>query len=119
MVAISVAGLPAGLGTWIGGFAYSNVAATIFLGIGTGAVSNNATLGIDVINMSLGASSWSRGEAAAVQYAWSHGAILVAARGLRFPEALEPHRGVARGLVLVPEGRGIFADMSVLDNLMA
>jgi branched-chain amino acid transport system ATP-binding protein len=27
-------------------------------------------------------------------------------------------RGVSRGLVLVPEGRGIFADMSVLDNLI-
>jgi zinc transporter ZupT len=34
----AIAGLPAVLGTWIGGFAYSNVAATIFLGIGTGAI---------------------------------------------------------------------------------
>jgi zinc transporter ZupT len=34
----AIAGLPAILGTWIGGFAYSNVAATIFLGIGTGAI---------------------------------------------------------------------------------
>ncbi len=34
----ATAGLPAILGTWIGGFAYSNVAATIFLGIGTGAI---------------------------------------------------------------------------------
>jgi zinc transporter ZupT len=34
----AVAGLPAVLGTWIGGFAYSNVAATIFLGIGVGAI---------------------------------------------------------------------------------
>jgi zinc transporter, ZIP family len=34
----AIAGLPAILGMWIGGFAYSNVAATIFLGIGTGAI---------------------------------------------------------------------------------
>jgi zinc transporter ZupT len=34
----AIAGLPAVLGTWIGGFAYSNIAATIFLGIGTGAI---------------------------------------------------------------------------------
>jgi zinc transporter ZupT len=34
----AIAGLPAVLGTWIGGFAYSNVAATIFLGIGVGAI---------------------------------------------------------------------------------
>ncbi|CAG0926618.1 hypothetical protein TFLX_00130 [Thermoflexales bacterium] len=34
----AIAGLPAILGTWIGGFAYSNVAATLFLGIGTGAI---------------------------------------------------------------------------------
>ena len=34
----ATAGLPAVLGTWIGGFAYSNVAATIFLGIGAGAI---------------------------------------------------------------------------------
>ena len=27
-------------------------------------------------------------------------------------------RGVSRGLVLVPEGRGIFADMTVMDNLI-
>jgi ZIP family zinc transporter len=34
----TIAGLPAVLGTWIGGFVYSNLAATIFLGIGTGAI---------------------------------------------------------------------------------
>ena len=34
----TIAGLPAVLGTWIGGFVYSNIAATIFLGIGTGAI---------------------------------------------------------------------------------
>jgi len=27
-------------------------------------------------------------------------------------------RGISRGVVLVPEGRGIFADMSVMDNLV-
>ena len=37
--------------------------------------------GARVINMSLGASSYSRGEEAAVDYAWYHGAILVAAAG--------------------------------------
>ncbi len=37
--------------------------------------------GARVINMSLGASSYSRGEEAAVDYAWYHGAIVVAAAG--------------------------------------
>ncbi|MCU0500542.1 MAG: S8 family serine peptidase [Anaerolineae bacterium] len=37
--------------------------------------------GARVINMSLGASSYSRGEEAAVDYAWNHGAIVVAAAG--------------------------------------
>ena len=34
----AIAGLPAILGAWIGGFVYSNIAATIFLGVGTGAI---------------------------------------------------------------------------------
>ncbi len=34
----AIAGLPAILGVWIGGFIYSDIAATIFLGIGTGAI---------------------------------------------------------------------------------
>jgi subtilisin family serine protease len=37
--------------------------------------------GARVINMSLGATSYSRGEEAAVNYAWSHGVVLVAAAG--------------------------------------
>jgi subtilisin family serine protease len=37
--------------------------------------------GARVINMSLGASSYSRGEEAAVDYAWSRGAVIVAAAG--------------------------------------
>jgi subtilisin family serine protease len=37
--------------------------------------------GARVINMSLGATSYSRGEQAAVEYAWSHGVVLVAAAG--------------------------------------
>jgi subtilisin family serine protease len=37
--------------------------------------------GADVINMSLGALSYSRGEEAAVEYAWKRGAVLVAAAG--------------------------------------
>ena len=37
--------------------------------------------GADVINMSLGASSYSRGEEMAVDYAWDHGAVVVAAAG--------------------------------------
>jgi thermitase len=37
--------------------------------------------GADVINMSLGASSYSLGEEAAVEYAWSRGVVLVAAAG--------------------------------------
>ena len=37
--------------------------------------------GARVINMSLGASSYSRGEEAAVDYAWNHGAVVVAAAG--------------------------------------
>ena len=39
------------------------------------------TTGRDVINMSLGASSYSRGEEAAVDYAWDHGVVVVAAAG--------------------------------------
>jgi zinc transporter ZupT len=34
----AMAGLPAVVGTWLGGFVYSNIAATVFLGIGTGAI---------------------------------------------------------------------------------
>jgi len=34
----AIAGLPAILGAWIGGFIYSDLAATIFLGVGTGAI---------------------------------------------------------------------------------
>lgn len=37
--------------------------------------------GAHVINMSLGATSYSRGEEAAVNYAWAHGAVVVAAAG--------------------------------------
>jgi thermitase len=37
--------------------------------------------GARVINMSLGATSYSRGEQAAVDYAWSHGVVLVASAG--------------------------------------
>jgi subtilisin family serine protease len=37
--------------------------------------------GAQVINMSLGATSYSRGEQAAVDYAWSHGVLLVASAG--------------------------------------
>jgi thermitase len=37
--------------------------------------------GARVINMSLGATSYSRGEQAAVDYAWSHGVVTVAAAG--------------------------------------
>ena len=37
--------------------------------------------GARVINMSLGATSYSRGEEAAVDYAWNHGAVVVAAAG--------------------------------------
>jgi hypothetical protein len=37
--------------------------------------------GAAVINMSLGASSYSRGEEMAVNYAWSHGVVVVAAAG--------------------------------------
>ncbi|MCX7671493.1 MAG: S8 family serine peptidase, partial [Anaerolineae bacterium] len=37
--------------------------------------------GARVINMSLGATSYSRGEEAAVNYAWAHGAVVVAAAG--------------------------------------
>ena len=37
--------------------------------------------GADVINMSLGATSYSRGEQAAVDYAWAHGVVVVAAAG--------------------------------------
>jgi subtilisin family serine protease len=37
--------------------------------------------GARVINMSLGATSYSRGEEAAVDYAWAHGAVVVAAAG--------------------------------------
>ena len=37
--------------------------------------------GARVINMSLGASSYSRGEEMAVDYAWSHGVVVVAAAG--------------------------------------
>jgi subtilisin family serine protease len=37
--------------------------------------------GARVINMSLGATSYSRGEQAAVDYAWSHGVVVVASAG--------------------------------------
>jgi hypothetical protein len=37
--------------------------------------------GARVINMSLGATSYSRGEEAAVDYAWAHGVVVVAAAG--------------------------------------
>jgi branched-chain amino acid transport system ATP-binding protein len=32
-------------------------------------------------------------------------------------DGLPPHRRAARGLVLVPEGKGIFADLTVTENL--
>ncbi|HEY65348.1 MAG TPA: S8 family serine peptidase [Caldilineae bacterium] len=43
--------------------------------------------GADVINMSLGALSYSRGEEAAVEYAWRRGVVLVAAAGNNGNEA--------------------------------
>jgi zinc transporter ZupT len=38
LLLLLIAGAPAILGTWIGGFAFSPVLAVIFLGIGTGAI---------------------------------------------------------------------------------
>ncbi len=57
--------------------------------------------GADVINMSLGALSYSRGEEAAVEYAWRRGVVLVAAAGnngnnaWHYPAAHEHVIGVA------------------------
>ena len=48
--------------------------------------------GARVINMSLGATSYSRGEEAAVDYAWNHGAVVVAAAGNTcIPAQLQPN----------------------------
>ena len=44
----------------------------------------------------------------------SHGSITFDGQALH---GLEPHRIVERGTILVPEGRRIFASMSVLENL--
>jgi zinc transporter ZupT len=38
LILAGLAGLPAILGAWIGGFIYSDIAAAIFLGVGTGAI---------------------------------------------------------------------------------
>lgn len=51
---------------------------------------------------------------------WSRGAPQVRGTvqlGSRSMDGLPPHRRAAHGLVLVPEGKGIFADLTVTENL--
>ena len=64
---------PQGFGT------YADLIAAIIYATGNGA---------QVINMSLGAVSYSRGEEAAVDYAWQHGVLLVAAAGNNSNDAM-------------------------------
>jgi branched-chain amino acid transport system ATP-binding protein len=51
---------------------------------------------------------WSRGRPTV------HGTVSLAGEPM---DGLPPHRRAARGLVLVPEGKGIFADLTVAENL--
>ncbi|WIM10119.1 ABC transporter ATP-binding protein [Enhydrobacter sp.] len=51
---------------------------------------------------------WSRGRPAV------RGTVRLAGEPM---DGLPPHRRAARGLVLVPEGKGIFADLTVAENL--
>jgi branched-chain amino acid transport system ATP-binding protein len=51
---------------------------------------------------------------------WSRGSPVVRGSVLLASEAVDslpPHRRAARGLVLVPEGKGIFAELTVMENL--
>jgi branched-chain amino acid transport system ATP-binding protein len=51
---------------------------------------------------------WSRGEPVV------RGHVRLAGQSM---DGLPPHRRAERGLVLVPEGKGIFADLTVMENL--
>ena len=54
---------------------------------------------------------WPAGRAARRR---SRGTVQLAAQSM---DGLPPHRRAAHGLVLVPEGKGIFADLTVTENL--
>jgi len=51
---------------------------------------------------------WSRGEPVV------RGSVSLAGEGM---DGLAPHRRAARGLILVPEGKGIFGELTVMENL--
>lgn len=78
--------------------------------------------GADVINLSLGASSYSRGEEMAVDYAWAHGVVVVAAAGntgrqtYHYPAAHERAIAVAAttatGTLASFSTRGSFVDIA-------
>ncbi len=84
--------------------------------------------GADVINMSLGASSYSRGEEMAVDYAWSHGVVVVAAAGntgretYHYPAAHEHAIAVAAttatGTLAGFSTRGNFVDVAAPGSLV-
>jgi branched-chain amino acid transport system ATP-binding protein len=88
-----------------GNLAVDGVDVTVPAGKMIGMVGANGAGKSTLINALAG---WSRG---APQV---RGTVRLAGRSM---DGLPPHRRVAQGLVLVPEGKGIFADLTVTENL--
>ena len=88
-----------------GNLAVDGVDVTVPTGRMIGMVGANGAGKSTLINALAG---WSRG---APQ---TRGTVQLAGRSM---DGLPPHRRAAHGLVLVPEGKGIFADLTVTENL--
>lgn len=88
-----------------GNLAVDGVDVTVPAGRMVGMVGANGAGKSTLINALAG---WSRGRPTV------RGTVRLAGESM---DDLPPHRRAARGLVLVPEGKGIFADLTVTENL--
>lgn len=88
-----------------GNVAVDNIDVAVPAGRMVGMVGANGAGKSTLINAIAG---WSRGEPVV------RGNVRLAGQPM---DALPPHRRAAQGLVLVPEGKGIFAELTVMENL--
>jgi branched-chain amino acid transport system ATP-binding protein len=88
-----------------GNVAVDGVEVTVAAGHMVGMVGANGAGKSTLINALAG---WSRGRPTV------RGSVRLAGEPM---DGLPPHRRAERGLVLVPEGKGIFADLTVMENL--
>lgn len=88
-----------------GNLAVDGIDVAVPAGVMVGVVGANGAGKSTLINALAG---WSRGTPVV------RGSVKLGGESL---DGLAPHRRAGRGLVLVPEGKGIFADLTVMENL--